>query len=76
VIGTALADSELGPAGSPVNNDQWGVYHDELRRFDEGWRFTHRTFVPLYVSPGSLPGQVMAPRTSLADLGRPRVPEA
>jgi hypothetical protein len=65
VRGVSSTDSALGPAGSASNFVQYGIYDDEIARLDGEWKFTHRYFVPLYVSPGVVAGQAIALRASL-----------
>jgi ketosteroid isomerase-like protein len=66
VRGKVHADSALGEAGTPVNLEQYGIYHDDLAKFDEEWKFTHRLFVPVYVRTDSVTGQVLTPRFALS----------
>jgi hypothetical protein len=66
--GFAVHDGAYGPAGSEINFEQYGIYFDALAKLEGHWKFTHRVFVPLYVGPGCVTGQVMTPRSDL--LGR------
>jgi ketosteroid isomerase-like protein len=56
-------------AGGSVNIAQYGIYFDELARFGEEWRFTHRVFVPLYMETDGVPGTVASARPVLRPNG-------
>jgi len=58
-------DSTLGAAGEPVNIEMYGIYYDDIARIDGEWKFTHRLFVPFYVTPGTVTGDVVTPRSQL-----------
>jgi len=64
--GVTQNDSELGASGSELNIDTYGIYYDDVARIDGEWKFTHRLFVPFYLSTGSVTGDVMTPRSDLA----------
>jgi hypothetical protein len=61
----AAATTPLGEAGTEHNFEQYGVYYDDVTKLDGAWKFTHRLFVPLYITPDCVTGQVVAPRSSL-----------
>ena len=63
--GTTDADSTLGPAGTELNFEQYGVYFDDIARIGGEWKFTHRLFVPIYVNAGRLAGDVVTQRSAL-----------
>jgi hypothetical protein len=63
--GVMEAASELGDAGTPVNIDTYGIYYDDVARIDGDWKFTHRLFVPFYLSNGSVTGDILTPRSGL-----------
>ena len=63
--GEAHADSTLGEAGTPRNHELYGIYYDDVARFDGEWKFTHRLFVPVYVRTGCVTGEVLTPRFAL-----------
>jgi uncharacterized protein (TIGR02246 family) len=63
--GKAPANSELGEAGGEINIEQYGIYYDELARIDGEWKFTRRVFVPIYMEPGGVTGQVFTRRSAL-----------
>jgi ketosteroid isomerase-like protein len=63
--GRAHADSTLGEAGTPRNHALYGIYYDDVAKFDGEWKFTHRLFVPVYVRTGCVTGQVLTPRFQL-----------
>jgi hypothetical protein len=63
--GTTDADSTLGPAGTELNFEQYGVYFDDIARIGGEWKFTHRLFVPIYVNAGGLTGDVVTQRSAL-----------
>jgi hypothetical protein len=65
IRGTAVADTVLNEGGNEDNFEQYGVYFDDLARFDEGWKFTHRLFVPIYVGTGCVTGNVLTERSAL-----------
>jgi ketosteroid isomerase-like protein len=64
--GEALADSTLGEAGTPRNHELYGIYYDDVAKFDGEWKFTHRLFMPVYVRTGSVTGEVLTPRFALS----------
>jgi hypothetical protein len=57
--------SRGGQAREKVNFEQYGIYFDDLARFDGGWRFIHRLFVPVYVGKGCVTGDLLSPRSEL-----------
>ena len=63
--GSTDADSTLGPPGTELNFEQYGVYFDDIARIGGEWKFTHRLFVPIYVNMGCLTGDVVTPRSAL-----------
>jgi len=63
--GAVVADTTYGEKGAEVSFEQYGIYFDDIARIEEDWLFTHRVFVPIYVSPGSVVGDVPAPRSGL-----------
>jgi ketosteroid isomerase-like protein len=54
-----------GEAGEQRNFEQYGIYFDDLARFEGGWRFIHRLFVPVYVGKGCVTGDLLSPRSAL-----------
>ena len=66
IRGEALAGTTLGEAGTPVNAKQYGTYYDDVAKRDGEWRFTHRLFVPIYVRPDAVTGEVLTPRFALS----------
>jgi hypothetical protein len=62
--------SALARAGEPVNIDMFGIYYDEVARIDGEWKFTHRRFVPFYMSQGCVTGDVLTPRSGLSRTNR------
>lgn len=64
-LGTNLADGALGPKGSELNFEDYGIYYDTVERQGGQWRFTHRKFVPLYIGVGAVSGAVVTSRTSI-----------
>jgi SnoaL-like domain len=65
--GVAPADSSLGEAGAQINVEQYGIYYDDVARIDGAWKFTRRVFVPVYVSIGSVNGDVSTERSALLE---------
>jgi len=63
--GSTDADSTLGPPGTELNFEQYGVYFDDIARIGGEWKFTHRLFVPIYVNAGRLAGDVVTQRSAL-----------
>jgi ketosteroid isomerase-like protein len=57
--------SRGGEAREESNFDQYGIYFDDLARFDGGWRFIHRLFVPVYVVKGCVTGDLLSRRSAL-----------
>ena len=64
--GEARADSTLGEAGAPRNHELYGIYYDDVAKFDGEWKFTHRLFVPVYVRTDCVSGEVLTPRFALS----------
>jgi hypothetical protein len=65
VRSVGVADTPLGEAGSEQNFEQWGIYFDDIAKLGGDWKFTRRLFVPMYIGPGVVTGQVMTPRSDL-----------
>jgi hypothetical protein len=57
--------SELGDSGGEINADMYGIYYDDVARTDGEWKFTHRLFVPFYMSNGCVIGDVLTARSEL-----------
>lgn len=70
IRGVAKAESAAARSGSELNLEQYGIYFDDLTRIDGEWKFTHRLFVPFYVSSGGVTGDVPTPRSALLRRGR------
>jgi hypothetical protein len=51
--------------GQEVNQEEYGIYFDDIARIDGEWKFTHRLYVPLYNSTGCVTGDVLTPRSQL-----------
>jgi hypothetical protein len=45
-----------------LNAELHGVFFDEVERFDDGWKFTHKVFVPLYTEVGGINGTLVTSR--------------
>jgi hypothetical protein len=65
VRGVSATDSSAGPAGTEVNFEDYGVYHDNIAKIGSEWKFTHRLFVPIYVNPGCVTGDVVTHQSAL-----------
>lgn len=65
IRGEVLADGTFGEPGTPVNIENYGIYHDDLAKLDGEWKFTHRLFVPIYMNSGCVTGDVITHRTAL-----------
>jgi hypothetical protein len=65
VRGQFHVDTTLAEADTPVNLEQYGIYHDDVARIDGEWKFTHRLFVPIYVASGGVTGDVITERSAL-----------
>jgi ketosteroid isomerase-like protein len=65
--GTAAADGPFGPRGAEINYQDYGIYYDDLSQIDGEWKFTHRLFVPIYLEPGVVRGDVPIARSSLVN---------
>ena len=63
--GTSLVDGPFGSEGEAINYSDFGIYYDEISRIDDEWKFTHRLFVPIYMEPGSVTGDVPTARSDL-----------
>jgi hypothetical protein len=63
--GEVPADSTAPDAGSTLNAELYGVYHDDFVKLDGEWKFTHRLYVPIYMATGSVTGDVITQRTAL-----------
>ena len=62
IRGAASVDGPFGPAGTETNVDQYGIYFDEVSKFDAMWKFTRRTFVPVLIALGTIAGDIVTPR--------------
>jgi hypothetical protein len=51
--------------GQDVNQEEYGVYYDDIGRIDGEWKFTHRRYIPIYNSRGCVTGDVLTPRSGL-----------
>jgi ketosteroid isomerase-like protein len=72
-LGTNLVDGSFGAqAGEEINFEDYGIYYDAVQRFEGKWLFVHRLFVPLYVTTGTVTGEVMTPRISIPLQGTSR----
>jgi len=69
VRGAVVADSTYAEKGADINFEQYGIYFDDIARIRGDWLFTHRLFVPIYVSSGSVAGDVLTPRSGLLGPG-------
>ena len=67
VRSAVVVDAPVDEAGTvlPENVEQWGIYFDDIAKLGGDWKFTRRLFVPMYVGPGVVTGQVMTPRSDL-----------
>jgi hypothetical protein len=45
-----------------LNSELHGIFFDEVERCADGWRFTHKLFVPLYTELGGLTGNLVTAR--------------
>jgi hypothetical protein len=63
--GVTVAPTAYGEVGTAINFEQYGIYFDDIAKMDGAWRFTHRLFVPLYIGPDCVTGQVVSPRSAL-----------
>ena len=52
-----------------VNGEVHGTFFDDLVRGADGWKFTHRRFVPLYSDVGTINGKQLAARPVLRPRG-------
>jgi hypothetical protein len=51
--------------GQEVNQEEYGIYYDDLAKIDGMWKFAHRRYVPLYNSTGGVTGNVLTQRSGL-----------
>jgi hypothetical protein len=65
VLSIAPDDGPLGPQGTAINVQHYGLYYDNLALIDDSWKFTHRLAAVTYVEAGSTSGDVVADRASL-----------
>jgi SnoaL-like domain len=63
--GTALEDGPFGLKGETINYQDFGIYYDDISRIDAEWKFTHRLFVPIYLEPGAVTGDIPMARSGL-----------
>ena len=63
--GVTQEKSELGDSGAEINVDTYGIYYDDVARIDGEWKFTHRRFVPFYLTSGCVTGDVLTQRSQL-----------
>jgi hypothetical protein len=66
---TAAEDGPFGAKGTEINFQDYGIYHDEVARLEGEWRFTHRVFVPIYLEPGAVTGDLPIERSRLLKPG-------
>jgi hypothetical protein len=59
------SDGTYGAEGAELNFEQNGAYFDDVARIGGEWKFTHRLFVPIYVSGGCVTGDVVTQRSAL-----------
>jgi ketosteroid isomerase-like protein len=62
VRGTNASDGVFGPAGAEINIDQYGIYFDEVAKFDNTWKFVRRVFVPILIASGVVAGEMTTAR--------------
>jgi hypothetical protein len=62
IRGTNPNDGPYGAAGTAINVDQYGIYFDDISKFDGMWKFTHRTFVPILIAQGTVVGDIVTTR--------------
>jgi hypothetical protein len=58
-------DSDFAATGTEHNFEQYGMYFDDFARIGSEWKFTHRLFVPIYVNPGCINGDVVTQQSAL-----------
>jgi ketosteroid isomerase-like protein len=63
--GIAAADGPFGAEGTEINFQDYGIYYDEVARLEGDWKFTHRVFVPIYLEPGAVTGDLPTERSTL-----------
>ena len=63
--GIAAEDGPFGATGAEINFQDYGIYHDEVARLEREWKFTHRVFVPIYLEPGAVTGDLPVQRSTL-----------
>jgi SnoaL-like domain len=61
----AVVGGDAVRQGDEVNVEEYGVYYDDLARIDGDWKFTHRRAVLIYMTSGSMTGDVLTPRSAL-----------
>ncbi len=62
IRGTYTVDGVWGPAGAESNVDQYGIYFDDVKKFDGAWKFTRRVFVPILIASGAVVGNTTTAR--------------
>ena len=62
IRGTNAGDGIFGPEGAEINVDQYGIYFDELAKFDNTWKFARRVFVPILIASGTVAGEMTTAR--------------
>jgi hypothetical protein len=62
IRGTYTTDGVWGPAGAESNVDQYGIYFDEVKKFDGAWKLTRRLFVPILIASGAVVGDITTTR--------------
>ena len=45
-----------------INIDQYGIYFDEVNKFDSAWKFVRRVFVPILIASGAVAGEMTTAR--------------
>jgi hypothetical protein len=51
--------------GQEVNQEEYGIYYDDVAKIDGAWKFTHRLYVPIYNGQGCVTGKVLTARAAL-----------
>src|SRR4051794_37942384 len=62
IRGAASVDGPFGPAGTVTNVDEYGIYFDELSKFEASWKFTRRTSSPVLIAQGTMAGDIVTTR--------------
>jgi len=63
--GVVTAEYMFGGVGTELNFDRYGIYYDQLAKFDGEWKFTHRIWSAFFTSTDCVVGGISGDRPLL-----------